>query len=97
MEVFLTRGMVQSLPVRLTSPGVWKTRVLLRVASVMITFKLGVWRTCVVPLQATTPSGIRWSIGVVMIRMVWLINNFCGEFPLVVSVSVTFLFFPSLV
>ena len=37
------------------------------------------------------------SIGGIIIRRVRLINIFCGEFPLVVSVSATFIFFPSLV
>ena len=68
-----------------------------RAASVTITFKAIFWRACAVHLPAATPSAIGKSIGGMMIGRVWLINNFCGVFLLVVSVSVTFLFAPSLV
>ena len=76
MEVFPSYDVVPSLPVRLMSPGFRKMRALLDAVSVMITFKVVVWCACKVPLQAATTSEIRGEIGVVMIRMVWLINKF---------------------
>ena len=45
--------------------------------------------------EVATISSIRGSIVVVMIRRVWLLNNFCYKYPLLLSVN--FLFFPSLV
>ena len=98
MEVYTSRGVVLSLPIWLTSLGVRKTRAPLHAASVTITFKVGGWHACVVPLPAATPSGICGSIGSMMIEMVWLINIYIYIFlVLVVSVSVTFLFFQWLV
>ena len=97
MEVFLFLGVVTSLPVRLTSPGVRKMRALMRAVTVTITSEVGICRACVVSLQAAITSGIRGSIGGMIIRRVRLINTFCGEFPLVVSVYVIFIFYPSLV
>ena len=86
MEVFLSCDMVLSLTVRLAPPGVHKTRSLLRAASTMITFEVGVWRACGFALPAAIPFGICGSIGMVMIGRVRLINNFCGEFLLVMIV-----------
>ena len=42
----------------------------LRAASMMITFEVGVWPTCIVPLPAATPSAIRGLIGGMMTGMV---------------------------
>ena len=52
MEVLLFRGVVPSLYVQLTHPGVRKTRAPLSATSVTITFKAGFWHSCVVPLLA---------------------------------------------
>ena len=97
MEVLPYRGVFQSLSVWFKSPGVRKTRVPLRAMSVAVTLEAGVWCACVVHLPAATPSGIRGSISGMAIGRVRLINDFCGDFLLVVSLSVTFLFFLSLV
>ena len=97
MEVLQSREAVTSMSVRFMSERFRKTCVLLRVASVTITFKACVWHECVVPLPVLIPPGSHGSIGEMMTRKVRLINNIFGEFPLVVSVLVTFLFFPSLV
>ena len=70
-------------------------RALLCAMSVMTTFEVDIGRALGVPPQGTIPSAIRLAIAVVIIGRVWLLNNFCGGFPLVVSV--TFLFFTSLV
>ena len=52
------------------------TRAPLCAAYVTITFKVGVWRACIVPLPSSNPSLIHGSIGRMMIRRVRLINNF---------------------
>ena len=100
MAVLPSRGVVLSVSCRLTSEGFRKTRAALRVASVTISFETIVWHTCKgSPLPAAS-SAIVWSIGGITTGIISgmsrLINNLHGEFPLVVSVSVTFLFFPSL-
>ena len=73
----------------------------LRSMSVTISFEIIVRRACKVSTFPAAPSAIVWSIcGIatgVISRMSRLINNLCGEFLLVVSVSATFLFSPSLV
>ena len=97
MEVFPSLGVVTSITVRIKSLGVREMHAPLRATSVTITFEVGVWPTCVVPLPTATPSETSGLIGGMMTGMVRLINNFCADFLLVVSVSVTFLFFPSLV
>ena len=74
-----------------------ETRAPLCAAFVTIAFESIIWRACQVPLTAVTPSAIGGLIGGMVTGMVRLINNFCGEFPLVVSLSVTFIFFPLLV
>ena len=68
-----------------------------RAASVTISFEVIVWRACKVSLLDAIPSSIGGSIDWMMTGMVRLINNFCWEFLLEVSVSVTFLFFLLLV
>ena len=78
MEVFLSFGVVLSLPVRLAPPGVYKTCALLCAASLMITFEIGIWRACGVSLPAAIPFVICGSIVMVMIGRVRLINNFCA-------------------
>ena len=95
-EMLLSCGVVPSVPVLLTcSRGVWRTRTLLHAAYVMTGFVVGVILALGVPPQVATSYGIRGSISVVMIGRVRLINDFCCKFPLLVSI--TFLFFPSLV
>ena len=97
LEVFLSCGIVPFVSFRFTAAGSWKTCAPMCAASVTITFEEIVWHACAVPLPATPPSEIGGIIGGMMTRMVRFINNFCGGFLLVVSVSVTFLLFTSLV
>ena len=63
-------------------------------------FKRIICTACKVPPLAATPSVVVWLIDGMTTGMIYgmsrLINNLCGEFLLLVSVSVTFLFFPSL-
>ena len=97
MEVFLSRGIFLSVSFRFTTTWFWKARALLHAASVTISFNTIVWRAWKVLLLSADPSAIGGSIYEMLNEMVRLINKFCGEFPLVVSVSVIFLFFLSLV
>ena len=90
-----SRDMVPSLTVLLTCPRIRRMRTLLRTASVMTPFVVGDVSALGVHPQVTTISGIRGSIGMVMIERVRLLNNFCCKFPFLVFV--TFIFFPSLV
>ena len=78
MEVLQSREAVTSMSVRFMSERFRKTCVLLRVASVTITFKACVWRSCVVPLLDLIPPAISGSIGGMITGRVRLINNFCG-------------------
>ena len=87
--------LVPSRPVLITFPVVPGTHTLLRATSVMTSFVVGIMSALVVPPQVLTLSGIRGSIVVVIIRRVRLINIFCCKSMFLVSV--TFLFFPSLV
>ena len=101
MSVLPSRGVVPSVPCRLASAGVCKSCAALHNASVTISFKRIVWHACKFSSLPAASSVIVWSIGGIAAGMIsgmsLLINNLCGEFLLVVSVSVTFLFFPSLV
>ena len=101
MAVFLSRGVVPSVPCQLTSAGVRKTCAELRATSVTISLERIVRCACKVSPLPSASSAIIWSIGRIATGMISgmsrLINNLCGEFLLVVSVSVTFIFFPSLV
>ena len=91
----LPHGVLMSLPVLLTSPGVQIIHALLSAASVMTPFAVGIMIAWEVPPQVATLSVIQGSIVVVMIGRVWLINNYFCES--LFQVSVTFPFFPSLV
>ena len=91
LEVFPSHGIVPFVSFRFTATGSLKKRAPLRATSVTITFEEIVWRACTVPLTATTPYTIGKLIGGMMTGMVHLIKK--GEFPLLVSVSVTFLYF----
>ena len=101
MKVLPYHGVVLFMPYRLTSTGVRKTHAALRITSVTISFERIVRRACKVSAFTAAASAIFWSIGRIVTGMISemsrLINNFCGEFLLVVSVSVTFTFFQSLV
>ena len=101
MSVFLSHGLVLSMPFRLTSVGVRKTCAALRAVSVTIYFKRIVWRACKVSPLPAASSAIVWSTSGIVTGMIsgmsWLINNLRGDFLLVVSVSETFCFFTSLV
>ena len=94
-EMYQLPGVATSLTVRLTCLGFWRTRALLRTASVMTFVVWGLARLCGYDPQVTTLLSIQGSILVVIIGRVWLLNNFCYKSPLLVSV--TFLFFLSLV
>ena len=99
--VFPSRGVVPSLPVLFTSLGVQKICAPLRATSVTISSEITVWRASKESLIPATSSMIVWSIGRIAPGTIfgmsrWRIN-LCEELPLVVSVSVIFLSFPSLV
>ena len=99
LKVFPSRGFVLSVSFQFTTVGSLKIHAPLRVASVTISLELIVWRACKFPLISATPPEIRGAGGMktgMISGTIRLINNFCGEFPLVVSLSLTFLFFPSL-
>ena len=101
MVVLPSRGVVMSMQCRITSAEVWKTLAALRAASVTIFFEKITRRACKVSQLPAASPDIIWSISGVVTGMISgmsrLINILRGEFMLVVSVSVTFLFFPSLV
>ena len=101
LTVFPSRGIVLSVSLQFTTGGSLKTPAALRTASVTISFKRIVHTAWIVPPLIATPSVVFWLINRMMTGMISgmsrLINNLCGEFPLVVSVSVTFIFYPSLV
>ena len=88
-------GVVPSLSILITCPGAWITHTLLRAASVMPSFVVGVASVWGVPPQVATLLSIRGSIFVAMIRTVRLLNSFCCKYLLLVYV--TFLLFMSLV
>ena len=90
-------GVVLSLIIRLTYLGVQITHVLLHTAFVMTSFGKGIAIVCGVPPQVTTLSSIRRSIVIVIIKRVWLLNNSCYKSPLLVSVTILFFSFRSLV
>ena len=101
MSVLPSQGVVTSVPFRIMSAGVQKTCAALRAMSVTISFEIIVQRACkLFPLPAAS-FAIVWLIRGITTGMIYgmsqLINNLYGEFLLVVSVSVTFMFFPSLV
>ena len=66
---------------------------------------ISLWRitrtACEVVLLVTNPSAVVWLTGGMMTGMIdgifQLVNNLCEEFPLLVSVAVIILSFPSLV
>ena len=99
--VFLSCVIVPHASFHFTTGGSLRTPAALRVSPVMISL----WRTThtackTLPLVAT-PSTVVWLNGGVTPCMIsgisLFINNLCGKFALVVSVSVVFPFFPSLV
>ena len=99
--VFLSTRIVPPVSFQFTIGGSLITHAALHIAPVTIYL----WRTArtarKTPPLVTTPSAVVWLND----RMTpWIIsgislfaNNLCGEFPLIVSVSVIFLSFPSLV
>ena len=96
-EVLPYHGVVLSVPFCLTSAGVWKTHAALCAAPVTISFDRITQSTCKVSLLVASPFKAVWSIvrmtaGNISV-MSRSINDLCGEFPFLVSVSVTFLFF----
>ena len=97
MTVLPSRGVVPPMTFRITYVGVWETHEALRAASVTISFKTIVWLACKVSPLPAASSSIVWSVGGIATGMNRLINNLRREFLLVVSISVTFLFFLSLV
>ena len=87
-----SRVVVPFLHVLFTCPGVCIMRALMRTASLITLFVVGVMISWGVPENL---SVIRGSFIVVVIGRVRLLNNLCCKFPFLVSL--TFLFFPSLV
>ena len=100
-EAFPSRVVVPSMPVLFTSLLVRKICAPLRTVSVTVSFERTVWRASKVSLIIATSSVIVWSIGRIAPRMIFgmiqLRINLCGVLPLIVSLSVIFLSFPSLV
>ena len=94
--VFLSTGIVPPLSFQFTTGGYIKTPAALCVAYVTISL----WRTALTacksfPLVAT-PSAVVWLTGGMTPRMIsgisMFVNNLCGNFSSVVSVSLIFLF-----
>ena len=85
--VFLSRGIVLSVSFQFTTGESLKTCTALRAASVTISSERIVRTACKVPPLAATPYAVIWLIGGMTTGMIsgmsQLINNFFGEFPLV--------------
>ena len=99
--VFLSTGIVLPVSFQFTTGGSLKTLAALRVAPM----KISLWKNThtvykALPLVAT-PSAVVWlTDGMrpwIIAGISLFVNDFCGEFPWVVSVSVIFLLFTSLV
>ena len=101
MSVLPSCEVVLYVRFRLRSAGVWKTRTSMCAVSVMISFERIVSQACKISPLLAASSTIVWPIEGIATGIIYgmsrLINNLCGEFLLVVSVSVTFLIFTSLV
>ena len=99
--VFPSRGVVPYLPLLFTSHWVRKIRAPLRATSVTISFDRTVWYASKVSLILDTSYVIVWSIVWIAPGMIFGMSRLriklCGEFPLVVSISVIFPSFLSLV
>ena len=99
--VFLSRRIGSLVSFPFTTGGSFRTTAVLRIAPVTISL----WRTALTACKAlplvATPSVVVWLTSGMTNGMIagiyWFVNNLCGNFPLVVSVSVIFLFFLSLV
>ena len=100
-NVFLSRGIDLLASLQFITGVSLRTPAVLRVATIIISL----WRTArnackSLPLVAT-PSVFVWLTDRMTAGMISgisrFVNNLCGKFPLVLSVSVIFLFFPSLV
>ena len=100
LTVFLYRGVFPPMSFQFSTVGSLSTSSALRAAPVTIYLWRTVRSACKsLPISAT-PSTVVWltdrmTDGVIS-WMIRLINSLCGNFPLVVSVSATFIFFPSL-
>ena len=93
-------GLFSSVFIQFTAVEYLKTCAALRAASVPISFERIVRRACKVPVLAATPSAIRGAGGMtngMISGMSRSINNCFGESLLVVSVSVSKIFLPSLI
>ena len=105
MAVLPSRGVVPSVTFQLTSAVVQRTRAALRVALraafMEISFEIILRCTCKASILSAASSTIVLSIVRIATGMIsgmrQLINSLCVEFLLVVSASLNFLFFPSLV
>ena len=99
--VFLSRGIFPLAYFQFTTRGSLRTPAALRVATVTISLCRTAHTACKVHSFVATPSVVAWLTGGMtpwMVAGIYLfVNNVCGEFPLVVSVSVIFLSFRSLV
>ena len=100
-KVFSSTGISPLMSFQFITGGSIRTTAVLRVAPGTISL----WRTgrtaCKAPLLVATPYVVVWLNGGMMPWMIaeisLFVNNLCGEFSLVVSLSVMFLSFPSLV
>ena len=98
---FLSTGIGLLAYLQFFTRGSLRTPAVLRVASVTISLWRTVCTACKAPILAVTPSMVLYLTGGMtpwMIdRISLFVNNLCGEFLLLVSLSVIFLSFPSLV
>ena len=99
--VFLSTGIGPLASSQFFTGGSLRTPAVLHVKPVTIYLQRTIHTTRKAPLLVVNPSVVVWLTGGITpwtITGIYLfINNLCGEFPLVVSVSVIFLLFPSLV
>ena len=97
LGVFPSHGVDLSVTCWLTSAGVRKSCAALYVVSVTISIRRIVRRTYKVsPLPVASSTIVCSIIGMttgMISGMIWLIDNWCGEFLLVVSISVTLFYF----
>ena len=98
--VFLSTGNFPPASFQFTTGGSLRTTAALHVAPVTIYLWITARNTCKnLPIVAT-PSAVVWLTGgmtpCIIAGISLFVNNLCGKFPLVVSVSVIFLSFLSL-
>ena len=99
--VFLSHGIGPLASFQFTTRGYLRTPAALSVMPVEISLWRTVRTSCKTLSLVVTPSEVLWLTGRMTLWMIarisLFVNNFCGEFPFVVSVSIIFPSFPSLV